>query len=105
MNRPPPITYRRKAILSLTFVCVAAAWWGCTASDMSTFTSSSSAGPDSSSSGGKGGGTASSSNASGGGAGGMDIDFDAGNDGAPPIDDAGVCSSTSAAAQQIPLDM
>lgn len=90
MSRPARI--QRHVFVSLTLACTAAAWWGCaTGGGTTTGTSSTSQG-GSSGSGGSGGT---------GGIGGNDPTFDGGGGDAK----ADACTSTSAAAQRIKLDI
>lgn len=81
--------------VSLTLACLAAAWWGCSAPPEQQTSLGASA--SASSSGGTGG--AESTGATGG-TGGVTGDFDGGGAG-----DGGVCVSTSAAAEHVPLDI
>lgn len=91
MRRPASI--HQPVFVSLTLTCIAATWWGCakSAEESTTDTSSSS----STSQGG------SSGNGGTGGVGGIDANFDGGS----TVDDGGACTSTSAAAQPIQLDI
>jgi hypothetical protein len=72
--------------VSFTLVCVAAAWWGCATPSGDTTTGTSSAS------------TSSSSGSSGSGG---DVGFDGGGGG----EEAGTCTSTSAEAHRVPLDL
>lgn len=73
--------------MSLTLACVAAAWWGCSASSPESTAATTS-------------GTSTSSSSSSGGTGG-DVSFEAGSDGEQP--DA--CVATSEEAHRVPLDL
>lgn len=81
----------RTVFVSLALSGVAGAWWGCSATPETTESSTLST---TSSGGGGAGGTTGTA-----GVGGIDIDS------GMPIDDGGACTSTSAAAERIPLDM
>ena len=94
MNRPASIL--RPIFVSFTLTSLAAAWWGCTASPAAQTTATSS----SSGAGGAGGSTVSASSSSTGGAGGIAIMNDGGN-----VDEGGACTSTSAAAEHLQLDI
>lgn len=81
----------KPVFVSLTVGWVAAAWWGCSAAPGEQTTET---GTTQSTSAGAGGtGT--------GGTGGIDVDFDGGGG----AEDAGACTSTSAAAERVPLDI
>lgn len=86
MSRPAGID--RSVFVSLALACVSAAWWGCDTSPV---------GPSTSSSTGSGG-------VAGGGTGGTTLTVDGGGGEGGGVD-AGVCTSTSAAAHRIPLDI
>jgi Mg-chelatase subunit ChlD len=95
----------RFALASLA-LSAAAAWWGCDAAPMNTFTSSSSSTSSGNGGGGAGGGTTSSTTSSTSSGEGGGINLDGGmNDGNEMLDDASVCSGTEAQASLIPLDM
>lgn len=95
MSRPASI--RQRVLVSLTLACLGATWWGCGAQPQQhpTTTSSSSSSVSSSASSGTGG------------TGGIGLDGGGGDgsvgDGGP--DEAGVCTSTSAVAHHVPLDI
>jgi len=90
MNRPA--SSRSPVFVSFTLTCIAASWWGCAkpTEEPTTVTSSSSSTSQSASSGSSGTG----------GTGGIDTNFDGG-----VVDDGGACTSTSAAAEHIQLDI
>jgi hypothetical protein len=87
------MTTHRHVFVALTLSCIAGAWWGCSAAPEAT--GSGTTETTSTATGGTGGvGTT-------GGTAGIGADLDGGM----PIDDAGACTSTSAAAERIPLDI
>ncbi len=90
MSRPASI--HRSVFGSLTLASIAAAWWGCAQPTETTGTTSSSS---------TGQGGASSASASTAGVGG--IDFDGG--GGSMVTDGGACTSTSAEAHPVQLDL
>jgi Mg-chelatase subunit ChlD len=98
MSRLTSIHKPVSATLGLT--TLAAVWWGCGATPDPQATTTSSAETSSASSTGQGGASTSSSSAGGAGGGGG-VDFDGG----PTIDDSGACTSTSAAAEHVQLDL
>jgi hypothetical protein len=81
----------RSVFVSLTLSCVAASWWGCSAAPEQQ--QSTGGGTSDSTSSGSGGGTA--------GTGGVEGDFDGGGG----SEDAGPCTSISAAAERVRLDI
>jgi uncharacterized protein YegL len=89
MRRPARI--HRPVIASLTLACLTAAWWGCSAGNE---------GPSTATTFGTGG---SSSGTGGSGTGAGPTDIDAGTGGG--VDEAGACTSTSASAHRIPVDI
>jgi uncharacterized protein YegL len=88
------LSIHRSVFVSLTLVCIAGAWWGCSAAPADTTTEGGNPGSTSSGSGGTAGAGGTQ------GTGGIDVDPDAG-----PIDDGGACVSTSAEATRVPLDI
>lgn len=96
----------RRSLFFAPIVFSLAAWWGCTATSGDNGFEDNTGGAGGSST------TATSSSSAGGapgtggsGEGGSVIDLDAGNDVVQPLDDAGVCTGTSAQAELTPLDM
>lgn len=83
----------RSIFASLTMAAIAVGWWGCNATPEGQTTSTTTT---SSSSSGSGGAVGT------GGTGGSDIHIDGGGGG---VDEAGVCTSTSAEAHRVPLDI
>ena len=79
----------RPIFASLTLACIGVVWWGCSPVPDGQTTGTNSTGH----------GGASGS----GGAGGIDVHFDGGGGGS--VEDAGSCTSTSAEAHRIPLDI
>jgi hypothetical protein len=86
-----PLGIQKRIFVSITLACIAAAWWGCATAETDPMATGASA---SASSGDNGNGGA-------GGTGGLDVD----NDGGVPVDDSGACTSTSASAERVQLDM
>lgn len=85
----------RPVFVSVALGCIAVAWWGCSAAPETTQTTTG----DTTSSGS--GGTAGSGGSGGSqNTGGIQVDPDGG-----PVDDSGACTSTSAAAERVPVDM
>lgn len=82
------IRMHKSVFVSLTLTSIAAAWWGCAGPETLPADESSTSQ------------SASSGNGAGG-AGGMDVDFDSG----APLDDSGACTSTSATAERVQLDI
>jgi hypothetical protein len=78
--------FHRPVLVSLALASLSAAWWGCAGTPDGQTTSSST------NTGGTGGSDA-----------GTTIDVDGGGGGT--VDDAGACTSTSAAAERVPLDI
>lgn len=92
MRRPASI--RQSVFATLTMSCIAAAWWGCSTSPEPQTTETTS---QSASSGNGGAGGAGET----GGAGGMDVVIDGGS----TADGGGACTSISATAQPVKLDI
>jgi hypothetical protein len=88
MSRPAFI--HRPVFVSLTLTCIAAAWWGCTATSSMSTTEATSTTTTSTTT------TTSATSGTGGG-----VNFDGGGGGG----DAGACVATSAVAQHFPLDI
>jgi Mg-chelatase subunit ChlD len=88
-----PATIHRPVFAAFALTCIAAAWWGCAEPSVEQTTSSTSSGT------GEGGAGGTTVSASTGGIGGIDVD------GGPDADDSGACTSTSAEAQRIQLDI
>jgi Mg-chelatase subunit ChlD len=95
MSRPASI--HQPVFASLALVTLAAAWWGCGATPETPSTGTSASATSASSSTGAGGSSGTSGT---GGSGGIAIDKDGGN-----VDDSGACSSTSAEAERVQLDI
>lgn len=93
-----PVGIQKPVFVSFTLACIAAAWWGCSAAPASNTTESSTSESASSGNAGDGGNSGSGSTE---GAGGIDVNVDGGS----TLDDASACTSTSAAAQRVQLDI
>jgi uncharacterized protein YegL len=87
-----PVGIQKRVFVSLTLACLAAAWWGCAAAESDPMASTSASASATSGNGGSGGA---------GGTGGIDVN----TDGGAPVDDSGACTSTSAAAERVQLDI
>lgn len=90
-----PVGIQKPVLVSFTLACIAAVWWGCSAAPESNTAEGSTSESASSGNGGSGG------SGSTGGTGGIDVDLDGGS----PVDDAAACTSISAAAHRVQLDI
>jgi uncharacterized protein YegL len=87
------VDIQKRVLVSVTLACIAAAWWGCSASPQTQTTGSTTSVSASSGSGGSGGSGGAS------GTGGIGVDTDGG------LDDGAACVYTAAVADRVQLDI